>query len=848
MSNYTDKFFADKAVGALWDVAVSIKRGNPLPLDKDSVVHGLTELNAIATGSVSYPGQIIAVVEDAVYEGEELVTEESVTLYYLDHNKTPKEVGKVPTGDGKTIEVSSEGTISLLGSASAQDGTLPMFKDGALVWKTLEDIGAGDGNDNTTYEFSFADEKITIKPLFNGQPIKAEEGENADDEGNLIVELDLSAFLTNSDLEPYAKTADVNEALALKAAKAVVDAMYTNEQIDELIQGAKDYADNNDANDNTTYAISYESKVEGEGGHPARIVLTPSEGEATYVDATPFIKDGMLDNVAYNAESNTLTFTFNTDAGKEDVIVELTDILAPYTGKDGERIKVEVNGNEISADLKAGTIAKTYLDTNVQASLALADSALQEHQDISNLATKAEVATAKSEAISAAAADATSKADAAKADAIADANAKLANKANSADVYAKTETYSQDEIDDLLEGIQAGSSESAASVKTQLDAYKKVVNAEVWGNEEGTGNSRIDTLETGVASAIKDVKAAANAKITVDTTGKVATIDDAALQTLIAEAKKAGTDANSALETYKVNNNAAVDKVRTDLATEAGKLATLTETVNGHTTSITDHGTRIGTLESTVAGHTATITELSGTVAQKANQTALDAAVARIATNESAITTLNETTTDINEALEDKAPLAGYEDLASKVDGMGTAATALEGRVKANEDAIAAIPATFVDNDELAAAIKVETDRAGAEEKRLAGLIAGNTATINSILGNKDETDLNSIAELAAWINEHGTEASGMAEAIETNTEAIAALTQTVSNNKTATDEAITAITDNYKVKDVDGTTLQVSDAGVASIKEVSTDLLAQGTEELIFSAGNAGIKTKVTE
>ena len=112
MSTFSDKFFADKAVGALWDVAVSIKRGNPLPLDKDSVVHGIDELNAIAAGAVSYPGQIIAVIEDAVYEGEGqeqvLVSEETTTLYYLDHNKTPREVGKVPVGDDLSIDVVDE--------------------------------------------------------------------------------------------------------------------------------------------------------------------------------------------------------------------------------------------------------------------------------------------------------------------------------------------------------------------------------------------------------------------------------------------------------------------------------------------------------------------------------------------------------------------------------------------------------------------------------------------------------------------------------------------------------------------------------------------------------------------
>ena len=112
MSEFTNKFFEDKAVGALWDVAVSIKRGNPLPLDKDAVVHGIDELNAIASGAVSYPGQIIAVVEDAVYEGEGeeavLIKEEQVTLYYLDHNKQPREVGKVPVGDDLSVEVEDE--------------------------------------------------------------------------------------------------------------------------------------------------------------------------------------------------------------------------------------------------------------------------------------------------------------------------------------------------------------------------------------------------------------------------------------------------------------------------------------------------------------------------------------------------------------------------------------------------------------------------------------------------------------------------------------------------------------------------------------------------------------------
>ena len=96
MSDISNKFFQDKVVGALWDVAVSIKRGNPLPLDRDAVVHNLSELEALKTSAVTYPGQIVAVIADAVMEGETVVTPETTTLYYFDHNLDYHKVGQAP--------------------------------------------------------------------------------------------------------------------------------------------------------------------------------------------------------------------------------------------------------------------------------------------------------------------------------------------------------------------------------------------------------------------------------------------------------------------------------------------------------------------------------------------------------------------------------------------------------------------------------------------------------------------------------------------------------------------------------------------------------------------------------
>jgi hypothetical protein len=59
----------------------------------------------------------------------------------------------------------------------------------------------------------------------------------------------------------------------------------------------------------------------------------------------------MLDNVEYNAENNTLTFTWNTAAGKTEDTVVLSDIIEPYTAGVG----LELEGNEFKAKLADGS-------------------------------------------------------------------------------------------------------------------------------------------------------------------------------------------------------------------------------------------------------------------------------------------------------------------------------------------------------------------------------------------------------------------------------------------------------------------------------------------------------------
>ena len=64
------EFFNKLASGAKWDVGVSIARGNPLPLDANSVFQSIEDANTYVAGVLAYPGQYITVVgenETAAY-------------------------------------------------------------------------------------------------------------------------------------------------------------------------------------------------------------------------------------------------------------------------------------------------------------------------------------------------------------------------------------------------------------------------------------------------------------------------------------------------------------------------------------------------------------------------------------------------------------------------------------------------------------------------------------------------------------------------------------------------------------------------------------------------------------
>lgn len=797
-----EQFFDNQASAALWDVAVSLKRGNALPLDADSVFQSMDKVNEYRNGGgPAYPGQIIAIVEET-----------GTQICYLDKDLNVCPVGIIPTGDNKSIEVSATGAISLLGAAGAADGTLPMLEDGALVWKTLEDIGAGDGNDNTTYEFSFANQKITITPKENGVAQTA-------------IELDLTGFVTADELK--AVTGDVAEGKTLAG------------MIADALAEAKQYADDNDANDNTEYHIEYDSEAK-----EIKLVSGADSSKMT-IDATPFIKDGMLHDVEYDAEKNTLTFTWNTDAGTKTDEVVLSDIIEPYTAGDG----LNLEGNEFS--VKVDAESESFLSVGA------------------NGVKLAGVQSAINSAVS-------SKADASAVYTKEEANDLLNAKANAADVYGKSDVYTKSEadakIDEKIASVTGG--ESAADVKLALESYRDALNKEVWGDDAGSWTttktedgktvvtytpaygteSRIDLAE-GRLTALENVGAQANVietvqgvtgnRLSVKTEGKVVTIDDTDLRTDIADAKKAGDDAAEAAST----NAQAITGHDNRIATLEGASTQYSEAITALQGEDTSLKGRVSDLEASVNNETS---GLAATYAKVGKNTSdIAALLAADKVHDDDIAALKVTVGNHGTSIGQLEQAVANVYTKSETDGKFVAKET--GKSLISNDEIArlaevdnyddtAIRALITDitkeGGTIATAVAAEAAIARAAEKKNADDIAA----INAVLNTVDSEDtITSLKELAIWVEEHGGEAAEMAKGIEDNAKAIAAINDTTNGilvtAKGYTDTQISAL--QATIHGVDDKTIKLKE-NKAYVAEVSTDVLVQGENELIFSAGNA--------
>ena len=306
--------------------------------------------------------------------------------------------------------------------------------------------------------------------------------------------------------------ADLSKKIDTKADKAttlagygITDAM-TAEAIAQAIAAAKaeaeKYADEHDAD--TTYGIVYDSD--------AKKIKLVAGGTEDSIDATDFIKDGMISNVVLD-ENDDLVITFNTDAGAEDIVVPLDKLIDTYVGKETDTVNVTVNGREISAEVVAGSISEAQLSESIHALLDKADTSVQTVASGSANGTIAVDGTDVAVTGLGSAAFANTDAfDAAGAAATAEANAKAYTDAEivKAKTYAEEKATAAQTAAEATAEAKANAAEAAAKAHAETKASAAETAAKAYADAEvaegvATANAHADALFANV-QAISDAE------------------------------------------------------------------------------------------------------------------------------------------------------------------------------------------------------------------------------------------------------------------------------------------------------------------------------------------------------
>ena len=107
-------------------------------------------------------------------------------------------------------------------------------------------------------------------------------------------------------------------------------------------------------------------------------ITLDADGHKTQIDATAFIKDGMVDNARYDEQTKMIVITFNTDAGKEPISVDVASLFNQYTAGTG----LILDNAEFSVDT---TVIAQKSDLEPYALSADVDSRLTAKADLTSI-------------------------------------------------------------------------------------------------------------------------------------------------------------------------------------------------------------------------------------------------------------------------------------------------------------------------------------------------------------------------------------------------------------------------------------------------------------------------------
>ena len=904
----------------------AITRDNGIPLDlsslhatyNDAVVYAATSSIAYVDQPIAAEGVLYLITETSqgkakISSYRDSITGKLITGEEKEYDVYLKRVGIVPSGDNASVVVNGEGLIKLFAFDGAQAGAVPVKEDGKLVWKTLEEIGAGDGNDNTTYEFALNDAKtgIVITPLFNGQPImEGEEGaqtqvkytldldvytkEEVDDAISEAVSGAIEGILGTTE-----DTADKNTIYGAKAAaqsaKEDVNALRGESSDDEskvTVYGAIAKANSAHEGILRLHGLSNDtsetSSIKGAKLYTDEKVAALNIGDyAKTADVNSALAD-KADKTALESLQDTVD-AFLTGDGTEAALDSLKELIAYIDSHDDVDIagilediqaiedKLELGTYVDGEETKEYATVKAYVEAAI-AALKIGDYA--KASDLSDLAdrvatieakpfdtyaTKAELEAhaetaentyatkAELEAHEEAAAEAYATKDELSAHEEAAADTYATKDELSAHEEAAADTYAtKDELSALEESV-AGTYATKGELKDTDDVAKDAQ------NRVGIVEGKIDEITSvgGEPNVIEKIKVnGVTLEVEKDAEGKSTKTVSISVPTSITT-----LDGYSELNQKVVNNTNASTKNANDISALQGQLGTTNTNVSGLTERLAaleaevgeSEKSRIDALEGVTAQHTtdiganttaittlntSTIPALQLAIENeaKARQEADKAITDLIGTVES-----GKTVVDMINAVAgtiDFSPYAKTEDVAktyATIASVEAIYKAGEGEAAATgllADEIARAKAAEKDLDD---AIKLLTDGAGTDEidsvKELIDYVNAHGATVEGINNRLDGHD-----DILAGIGGENQPATVLA-AIQAAAYVLPQATADVLGGVKSAKDVVNGETTSVAVNKV-----YVGEDGVGEVKAFSTDNLVQGSMTLVLNGGNAEV------
>ena len=397
-----------------------------------------------------------------------------------------------------------------------------------------------------------------------------------------------------------------------------------------------------------------------------------------------------------------------------------------------------------------------------------------------------------------------------------------------ANYYSKAETYNKAEILDLIDDLNGGATDTAASVLVKLEEHKSESAAQ-FSTIEGSIASKTAELEARIKDNSDAIAALGG---TADFEERARAIAQEEVKVLADDQVAKNTSAVSAVEAKIETTNENVTGLTNRFTELAGRTDTLeddadrlTKSVNSLNTAVEKQSTDLSNLQSTAETNYTSVTEkINGLESEDAR---LEAQI-QANTDKFAI---YYTAAEVDDQIDAKIADMDYSEVSNDIN--------------ANTTAISGEIARSVAEDErLAGLIEDNTAAIGTNASNIEGLAARVTAldtAIDAVLENDDGEALNSIKELAVWVNEHQTEVIPVIQANKTAIDTltgdgdgsiIKSISTAFAGVPCATAEAAGLV----KASDE----ITVAADGTLGIGFVSTDKLLQGLEVLVLQGGSA--------